>query len=59
MVDWPKEPDEDKETDLEDGEDLSDTEADVVEFAKEAGSDDDLSDTEADVGKLQENDQSE
>lgn len=59
MADWPKEPDEDNETDLEHGEDLSDTEADVVEFAKKAGSDEDLSDTEADVGRQQENNQSE
>lgn len=59
MADWPKEPGENEETELEHGEDLSDTEADVVEFAKEAGSDEDLSDSDADVGKLQENDQGE
>lgn len=39
-------------------EDLSDTEADITEFAKSANGDGDLSDTEADVAEVQEGDQS-
>ena len=39
-------------------EDLSDTEADMTEFAKNSNGDEDLSDTEADLTKVQEGDQS-
>jgi hypothetical protein len=49
----------DEEPGLDDDADLSDTEADMTEFAKEASADEDLSDNEADLRELREGDQNE